>query len=70
MNLYNYILNLCNVCRSYFHQSSRKGKGKAVPVTGLEWPRGFQEVRFPDFTTTAEDGGKVVSLTHRPPLPL
>ena len=24
---------------------------------------------FPDFMTTAQDGGKVVSLTHRPPLP-
>ena len=33
-------------------------------VTGLEWPRGF-----PDFMKTAQDGGKVVSLTHGPPLP-
>jgi hypothetical protein len=24
---------------------------------------------FPDYMTTAQDGGKVVSLTHRPPLP-
>jgi len=24
---------------------------------------------FPDFMITAQDGGKVVSLTHRPPLP-
>jgi hypothetical protein len=24
---------------------------------------------LPDFTTTAQYGGKVVSLTHRPPLP-
>jgi len=24
---------------------------------------------FPDFMTTAQDGGKVISLTHRPPLP-
>ena len=31
-------------------------------------PVGFQEVRFPDFMTMAQDGGKVVSLTHRPPL--
>ena len=27
------------------------------------------KLRFPDFKTTAQDGGKVVSLTHRPPLP-
>jgi len=25
--------------------------------------------RVPDFMTTAQDGGKVVSLTHRQPLP-
>jgi len=24
-----------------------KGKGKAVPFTGLEWPRGFQEFKVP-----------------------
>ena len=34
-----------------------------------EMPRGFQELSFPDFMTTAQDGGKVVSLTHQPPLP-
>ena len=34
-----------------------------------EVPRGFQEVRFPDFVTMTQEGGKVVSLTHRPPLP-
>jgi hypothetical protein len=30
------------------------------PVRGLEWPRGFQKLRLPDFMTTAQDGGKVV----------
>jgi len=29
---------------------------------------GSTKLRFPDITTTAQDGGKVVSLTHRPPL--
>jgi hypothetical protein len=24
-------------------------KGKAVPITGLEWPRRFQEVKAPRF---------------------
>jgi len=33
-------------------------------VTGLEW-----KLRFPDYMTKAQDGGKVVSLTHRPLLP-
>ena len=31
--------------------------------------RVLRELRFPDFMTTAQDGGKVVSPTHRPPLP-
>jgi hypothetical protein len=30
---------------------------------------GSRKLRFPDFMTTARDGGKVVRLTHRPPLP-
>jgi hypothetical protein len=29
----------------------------------------FPGIRLPDFMTTAQDGDKVVSLTHRPPLP-
>jgi hypothetical protein len=28
--------------------------------------RVLRKLRFPDFVTTAQDGGKVVSLTHRP----
>jgi len=31
--------------------------------------RVLRKLRFPDFVTTAQDGGKVVSLTKRPPLP-
>ena len=44
------------------------GKRYISPVTGLERPRGFQEVKVPRF----RDGTgwwQVVSLTHRPPLP-
>jgi len=32
-------------------------------------PEGSRKLRFPDYMTTAQDGGKVVSLTHRRPLP-
>ena len=42
--------------------------GKAVPLEAWSGPEGSKKLRFPDFMTTAEDGGKVVSLTHRPPL--
>ena len=44
-------------------------KGKAVPLQTWSGPKGSRKLRFPDFMTTAQDGGKVVSLTHRPPLP-
>ena len=46
-----------------------KGKGKAVPLQAWSGPEGSRKLRFPDFMTTAQNGGKVVSLTHRPPLP-
>jgi hypothetical protein len=46
-----------------------KGKGKAVPLQACGGQGGSRKLRFPDFLTTAQDGGKVVSLTHRPHLP-
>ena len=48
---------------------NRLSKGKAVPLQAWSGPEGSTKLRFPDFMTTAQDGGKVVSLTHRPPLP-
>ena len=42
---------------------------KAIPLQAWNGPEGCRNLRFPDFMTTAQDGGKVVSLTHRPPLP-
>jgi hypothetical protein len=42
---------------------------KAVPLQAWSGPEGSRKLRFPDFMTTAQDGGKVVSLTHRQPLP-
>ena len=42
---------------------------KAVPLQACSDPDGSRKLRFPDFMTTAQGGGKVVSLTHRPPLP-
>jgi len=44
-------------------------EGKAVPLQAWSGPEGSRKLRFPDFMTTAQDGGKVVSLTYRPPLP-
>ena len=45
-----------------------EGKGKAVLLQAWSGPEGSMKVRFPDFMTMAQDGGKVVSLTHRLPL--
>ena len=46
-----------------------KGKGKAVLLQAWSGPEGSRELRFPDFMTTAQDNGKVVTPTHQPPLP-
>ena len=46
-----------------------KGKGKAVPLQAWSGPDVSRKLRFPDFMKMAQDGGKVVSLKHRPPLP-
>jgi len=42
---------------------------KAIPLQAWIVPEGFRNLRSPDFMTTAQGGGKVISLTHRPPLP-
>ena len=46
-----------------------KKKGKAVPLQAWSGPEGSRKVTFPDFMTTAQDGGTVVSLMHRSRLP-
>jgi len=49
-------------------RSGRFGKGKSVPLQVWTGPEVSRKLRFPDFVTSAQDGGRVVSLTHRPPL--
>ena len=72
--------HLQNMIYSYLHIAVRnrravvtvtnvKGKGKAVPLQAWSGLEGSRKLRFPEFMTTAQDVGKVVSLTHRPPLP-
>ena len=39
------------------------------PITGLRCPEGSSKLRFPDYMTMAQNGGKVVSLMHQPFLP-
>jgi hypothetical protein len=51
-------------CRALFSL-----KGKAVPLQAWSGPEDCRKLGFPDYMTTAQDGVKVVSLTHWPPLP-
>ena len=39
-----------------------KGKRKAVPLQALTGPEGSRKLRFPDFVTTAQDGGRLSAL--------
>ena len=39
----------------------------SVPLQTWSGPESSRKLRLPDFVTTAQDGGKVVSLTHRSP---
>jgi hypothetical protein len=47
----------------------KKGKGKAVLSQAWSGPEGSRKLRFPDYMTVAQDGGKVVSLMHWALLP-
>ena len=44
-------------------------KCKAVPLQAWSGPEVYRNLRFPNLMITAQDGGKVVSLTPRPSLP-
>jgi len=55
----------CSVDPESFYGTFGNKKGKAVPLQAWSGLEGSRKLRFPDFMTTAQDGGKVVSLTHR-----
>ena len=43
-------------------RSPREVKGKAVPLQTWSGPEGSRKLRFPDFMTTAQDGGRLSVL--------
>ena len=53
--------SLLSRCPSYIHFSFFVviRKGKAVPLQAWSGPEGSRKLRFPDFMTTVQDGGKV-----------
>ena len=66
--------NLIAICalREYYTAKSGNSIGKnakAVPLQAWSGPEGSRKLRFPDYMTTAQDGGKAVSPMHLPPLP-
>ena len=46
----------------YSPSSGGKGKGKAVLLQAQRGPEGSRKLRFPDFMTTAQDGGRLSAL--------
>ena len=59
--------NNCNICElktinRLLCIRYRKGKGKAVPLQAWTGPEGSRKLRFPDFVTTAQDGGRLSAL--------
>jgi hypothetical protein len=63
--------NFLTSCKpvNFSRRSVLHGVSKAGLLQAWSGPEGSRKLRHPDFMTTAQDGGKVVSLTHRPPLP-
>jgi len=63
------LLNFLIPKRTKFLKYSDIVKGKAVPLQAWSGLEDYRKLRFPDYMTTAQDGRKVVSPTHRPSLP-
>jgi len=57
-------IKLQRVNFGFFNSNSKN----AVPLEAWTGPEGYRKLGLPDFMTTAQDGDKGVSLTHRPPL--
>jgi hypothetical protein len=52
-----------NFCLQSVHfQGKVKVKVKSCPITGLNRHTGFQEVKAPDFLTSAHEGGRLSAL--------
>jgi len=54
------------VTNSGIYSINNKVKRQVSSVTGPWCPEGSWKLRFLDYVALAQDGGKVVSLTHRP----
>jgi hypothetical protein len=69
MRIFVLFLLQVKVLGTFLRDVMLSSKGKAVLLQAWSGPEGSRKLRFPDFMTTTQDGGKVVSLTQRPSLP-
>jgi len=46
----------------WVHWGRSKSEGKSVPLQSLRGPEGSRKLRFPDFVTTTQDGGRLSTL--------
>jgi hypothetical protein len=67
-NISKFLFYKSNNCTELLKFTEYKGKGKAAPINVWSGPEGSRKLRFQDFMTTAQDGGKFVSLRYRQPL--
>jgi len=58
--------NIVYLCVSYGSHSKQQQQSRYRSGVAQRVP---EKLRFPDFMTTAQDGGKIISLTHRPLFP-
>ena len=49
-------------CGAAVRDSEKKGEGNSVPLQARSVPEGSRKLRFPDFVTTAQDGGRLSAL--------
>jgi hypothetical protein len=47
---------------AYKNVLNKKNKGKSVPLQARTGPEGSRKLGFPDFVTTARDGGRLSAL--------
>jgi hypothetical protein len=70
-NYYTWILTYFRggSCKYLFKEYYKKKVKQSAPLLARSGPEGSRKLRFPDFMTTAQGGGRVVSVTYWPPLP-
>jgi len=54
--------NIVQKIKRWKPMSKRPIKGKAVPLPAWSGPEGSRKLRFPDYITTVQDGGKLSTL--------